>query len=64
MDYILFFFLGAGLLSSCAMMIKKYQEDMQRFRELSLQVVPAVEVVEGVPVNINDVNTESDTLHM
>ena len=50
-DNILFFILGITVICSCGLIIKKYKKDMQRLRQLNLQVVPAVEVVEGVPLN-------------
>lgn len=50
-DNILFFILGLTVVCSCGMIIKRFKKDMQRFRQLNLQVVPAIEVVEGVPLN-------------
>ena len=50
-DNILFFILGITVIWSCGLIIKKFKKDMRRLRQLNLQVVPAIEVVEGVPLN-------------
>ena len=44
--YILFVFLAFLVVSTCYMFIKKYKKDMQRIHQLSMQIAPAVLVVE------------------
>lgn len=46
-DNILFCLLGIAVVYSCGLTLSKIKRDLRRQRELNLQVVPAVEVVEA-----------------
>lgn len=50
MDNILFSLIGLAVVYSCVLTVKKLKRDRQRQREMNLQVVPAIEVVEVIGV--------------